>query len=91
MPSGLLHRVTIRLPRRERCDYIFLALVAGSPALSGFEKVKGDELDREFLLKELLEPVPALGLVTLNAYACARIFSQSGYRRLADSQLPGVD
>lgn len=34
-----------------------LALVAGSPALSGFEKVKGDELDREFLLKELLEPV----------------------------------
>ena len=61
-----------------------LALVAGSPALSGFEKVKGDELDREFLLKELLEPVrercdyilldcpPALGLVTLNAYACAQ-------------------
>ena len=61
-----------------------MALVAGSPALSGFEKVKGDELDREFLLKELLEPVrercdyilldcpPALGLVTLNAYACAQ-------------------
>ena len=61
-----------------------LALVAGSPALSGFENVKGDELDREFLLKELLEPVrercdyilldcpPALGLVTLNAYACAQ-------------------
>ena len=61
-----------------------LALVAGSPALSGFEKVKGDELDREFLLKELLEPLrercdyilldcpPALGLVTLNAYACAQ-------------------
>lgn len=60
-----------------------LALVAGSPALSGFEKVKGDDLDREFLLKELLEPLrercdyilldcpPALGLVTLNAYACA--------------------
>ena len=60
-----------------------LALVAGSPALSGFEKVKGDGLDREFLLKELLEPVrgrcdyilldcpPALGLVTLNAYAAA--------------------
>lgn len=60
-----------------------LALVAGSPALSGFEKVKGDELDREFLLKELLEPLrercdyilldcpPALGLVTLNAYTCA--------------------
>ena len=60
-----------------------LALVAGSPAVSGFEKVKGDELDREFLLKELLEPVrgrcdyilldcpPALGLVTLNAYAAA--------------------
>lgn len=61
-----------------------LALVAGSPALSGFEKVKGDELDREYLLKELLEPLrercdyilldcpPALGLVTLNAYACAQ-------------------
>jgi chromosome partitioning protein len=61
-----------------------LALVAGSPALSGFEKLKGDELDREFLLKELLEPLskrcdyilldcpPALGLVTLNAYACAQ-------------------
>lgn len=61
-----------------------LALVAGSAALSGFEKVRGDELDREFLLKDLLEPVreqcdyilldcpPALGLVTLNAYACAQ-------------------
>ena len=60
-----------------------LALVAGSPALSGFDKAKGDEVDREFLLKELLEPLrkkcdyilldcpPALGLVTLNAYACA--------------------
>ncbi|WP_303312766.1 ParA family protein [Hymenobacter sp. BT730] len=60
-----------------------LALIAGSPALSSFEKVKGDELDREFLLKELLEPLqercdyilldcpPALGLITLNAYACA--------------------
>ncbi|MFC6225672.1 ParA family protein [Hymenobacter artigasi] len=59
-------------------------LVAGSPALSGFEKLKGDELDREFLLKELLEPVrekfdyilldcpPALALVTLNAYACSQ-------------------
>jgi chromosome partitioning protein len=64
--------------------YENLALVAGSPALSGFEKMKGDELDREFLLKELLEPVrerfdyilldcpPALGLITINAYACAR-------------------
>lgn len=61
-----------------------LALVAGSPALSSFEKVKGDELDREFLLKDILEPVqercdfilldcpPALGLITLNAYACAQ-------------------
>jgi len=61
-----------------------LALVAGAPALSGFEKLKGDELDREFLLKDLLEPVrqrcdyilldcpPALGLVTLNAYASAQ-------------------
>jgi chromosome partitioning protein len=60
-----------------------LALVPGAPALSGFEKVKGDELDREFLLKDLLAHVrercdyvlldcpPALGLITLNAYACA--------------------
>ncbi len=60
-----------------------LGLVAGSPALSGFEKMKGDELDREFVLKDLLAPVraqcdyvlldcpPALGLITLNAYACA--------------------
>jgi chromosome partitioning protein len=59
-----------------------LGLVAGSPALSGFEKAKGDELDREFLLKELLAPYdkrcdyilldcpPAIGLVTLNAYTC---------------------
>ncbi|MBX0293194.1 ParA family protein [Hymenobacter sp. HSC-4F20] len=60
-----------------------LGLVAGAPALSSFEKVKGDELDREYLLKDLLEPLharcdyilldcpPALGLITLNAYACA--------------------
>lgn len=60
-----------------------LALVPGSSALSGFDKMKGDELDREFLLKELLEPLlaqcdyilldcpPAVGLITLNAYACA--------------------
>ncbi|WP_055562868.1 ParA family protein [Hymenobacter sp. AT01-02] len=60
-----------------------LGLVAGAPALSSFEKVKGDEVDREFLLKDLLEPLqekcdfilldcpPALGLITLNAYACA--------------------
>ena len=61
-----------------------LVLIADSPALSGFDKAKGDELDREFLLKELLEPIrvkcdyilldcpPSLGLVTLNAYACAQ-------------------
>ncbi|MBO0361023.1 ParA family protein [Hymenobacter sp. BT186] len=60
-----------------------LGLVAGSPTISSFEKVKGDELDREFLLKDLLEKLkercdyilldcpPALGLITLNAYACA--------------------
>lgn len=60
-----------------------LGLAAGSAALSGFEKVKGEELDREFLLKDLLEPwqrkvdyilldcPPASGLITLNAYACA--------------------
>ena len=61
-----------------------LGLIAGSTSISGFEKVKGDELDREFLLKELLDPLrerldyilldcpPALGLITLNAYACAQ-------------------
>jgi chromosome partitioning protein len=60
-----------------------LFLVAGSAALSSFEKVKGDELDREYLLKELLAPVvercdfvlldcpPALNLLTINAYTCA--------------------
>jgi chromosome partitioning protein len=60
-----------------------LALLAGSTAISGFEKVKGDEVDREYLLKEMLEPFrekfsfilldcpPALGLITLNAYTCA--------------------
>ena len=63
--------------------YDNLALVAGTSALSGFDKAKGDEVDREFLLKELLEPLkeqydyvlldcpPSLGLVMLNAYACA--------------------
>lgn len=60
-----------------------LFVVAGSAALSSFEKVKGDELDREYLLKELLAPMiqrcdfvlldcpPALGLLTINAYTCA--------------------
>lgn len=60
-----------------------LALVPGAPTLSSFEKVKGDELDREYLLKDLLASIrdrcdfilldcpPALGLITLNAYACA--------------------
>lgn len=60
-----------------------LGLLVGAAALSGFEKVKGDELDREYLLKELLEPFrkqcayilldcpPALGLITLNAYVSA--------------------
>jgi chromosome partitioning protein len=60
-----------------------LFVVAGSAALSSFEKVKGDELDREFLLKELLAPLtgrcdfvlldcpPALCLLTINAYASA--------------------
>jgi len=60
-----------------------LAVVAGSPALSGFERTKGNEPNREFLLRELLAPLaercdfvvidcpPALGLITLNAYACA--------------------
>lgn len=60
-----------------------LFVVAGSAALSSFEKVKGDELDREYLLKELLAPLlsrcdfvlldcpPALCLLTINAYVCA--------------------
>lgn len=60
-----------------------LAVVAGSPALSAFEHTKGNELNREFLLRELLVPLsercdfvvidcpPALGLITLNAYVCA--------------------
>ena len=60
-----------------------LGLIAGSTALSGLEKVKGEDLDREYLLKDLLEPYrekcayilldcpPALGLITLNAYICA--------------------
>ncbi|OUJ67673.1 ParA family protein [Hymenobacter crusticola] len=77
--GALLHEYKVKAyPIQER-----LALIAGSPALSSFEKVKGDELDREFLLKDLLEPLhercdyilldcpPALGLITLNAYACA--------------------
>ncbi|AMR29548.1 hypothetical protein A0257_22250 [Hymenobacter psoromatis] len=75
-----------------------LALVAGSPALSGFDKAKGDEVDREFLLKELLEPLreqcdyilldcpPGLGLITLNAYACAQVL----YVPL-EAQMYGVD
>ena len=77
--GSLLHEYKVKAyPIQEK-----LALIAGSPALSSFEKVKGDELDREFLLKDLLEPLqercdyilldcpPALGLITLNAYACA--------------------
>lgn len=77
--GALLHEYKVKAyPIQEK-----LALIAGSPALSSFEKVKGDELDREFLLKDLLEPLrercdyilldcpPALGLITLNAYACA--------------------
>jgi len=77
--GALLHEYRLKAyPLQEN-----LALVAGAPSLSSFEKVKGDELDREFLLKDLLEPIqqrcdyilldcpPALGLITLNAYACA--------------------
>jgi chromosome partitioning protein len=60
-----------------------LALVACSPAFSSFERTKGDEIDKEYLLKELLGPVlpkfdyvlldcpPSLGLITVNAFACA--------------------
>jgi chromosome partitioning protein len=62
-----------------------LALVACSPAFSSFERVKGDEIDKEYLLKELLAPVlprfdyvlldcpPSLGLITVNAFACAGV------------------
>jgi chromosome partitioning protein len=61
-----------------------LAVIAGSAALSGFEHTKGNELNSEFLLRELLAPLgercdsviidcpPALSLITLNAYVCAQ-------------------
>lgn len=77
--GALLEEYTVKAyPLQEN-----LGIIAGSQALSSFEKVKGDELDREYLLKDLLEPLqdrcdfilldcpPALGLITLNAYACA--------------------
>jgi chromosome partitioning protein len=60
-----------------------LVVVAGSPGFSGFEQLKGQEPNRDFLLRDLLAPLhsrcdfivldcpPALGLITVNAYACA--------------------
>ncbi|MBS1775006.1 MAG: ParA family protein [Bacteroidetes bacterium] len=60
-----------------------LVLVPGSYGMSSFEKVKGDDLDKEFLLKEVIDPLkpkfdfilldcpPALGLITINALAAA--------------------
>lgn len=60
-----------------------LVLIPGSYGMSSFEKVKGDELDKEFLLREIIEPLkssfdfilldcpPALGLITINALAAA--------------------
>jgi chromosome partitioning protein len=60
-----------------------LALIACNSAFSSFEKLKGDEMDREYLLRELLEPLkqkcdyiildcpPSLGLITVNAFTAA--------------------
>jgi len=60
-----------------------LAFIACNNAFSSFEKLKGDEMDREYLLKELLEPIkskcdyiildcpPSLGLITVNAFTAA--------------------
>lgn len=60
-----------------------MALVPCAYGMSGFERIKGGELDNEYLLKELLEPLkvkfdyilldcpPALGLITINALAAA--------------------
>jgi chromosome partitioning protein len=60
-----------------------LAVIACSPAISSFEKLKGDEIEKEFILKEVLAPIvskvdfiildcpPALGLITVNAFVAA--------------------
>jgi chromosome partitioning protein len=60
-----------------------LAFVASSSAISSFEKLKGDEINREYILKETLTPYlekfdfilldcpPNLGLITVNAYVAA--------------------
>jgi chromosome partitioning protein len=75
-----------------------LVVVAGSPALSGFEQVMGNTAGRELRLRQLLEPFaercdfvlldcpPASGLITLNAYVCA----QELYIPL-EAQLYGTD
>jgi chromosome partitioning protein len=61
-----------------------LAFVACSAAISSFEKLKGDAVDREFILKETLETIadkcdyilldcpPSLGLITVNAFVAAQ-------------------
>ncbi len=60
-----------------------LVLIPCGYGMSSFERVKGGELDNEYLLKEVLEPLkkkfdfilidcpPALGLITVNALAAA--------------------
>jgi len=60
-----------------------LAVIACSPAISSFEKLKGDDLEKEFILKETLAPLsskcdfiildcpPSLGLITVNAFVAA--------------------
>ncbi|MBY0424840.1 MAG: ParA family protein [Cytophagales bacterium] len=60
-----------------------LALVACDKSFSSFDKVHSETLDKEFMLKELIEPLkkscdfivldcsPSLGLATVNAYAAS--------------------
>jgi len=75
-----------------------LVVVAGSAGFSSFEQVKGKEPNCDTLLRDLLAPLrsrcdfivldcpPALGLITINAYACAQeVYIPS------EAQLYGLD
>ncbi|MDX2191496.1 MAG: ParA family protein [Bacteroidota bacterium] len=77
--GALLNEYKVKAyPIKER-----LALIACDNAFSSFEKLKGDEMDREYLLRDLLEPLkskcdfiildcpPSLGLITVNAFTAA--------------------